>query len=327
MRRREFIAMMGGAAVALPVTAHAQQRPALPTVGFLNAGTPAQWAHLVAAFRKGLQDEGYTEGQNVAIEYRWAEGQYDRLPAMAAELVRSRVTVIASGGGQPVAAAAKAATTTIPIVFTAGDDPVKSGLVKSLNRPDGNVTGVGSFTLVTGSKRLGLLRDLINPASVAVLTNPGNPSSATETEDLQEVAKISGPRLLILNAIRESDLDTAFATMREQQANGLIVQSGGLFTSQREKVVALATRFAVPAIYAQREFADIGGLMSYGVSFPDVYRQLGVYTGRILKGEKPANLPVLQPTKFEFVINLKTARTLGIAVSSGLLAIADEVIE
>ena len=326
MKRREFITLLGGAAAAWPLAARSQQ-PTMPVIGFLNGGSAAQWAHLVVAYRRGLSETGYVEGRNVAIEFRWAEGQYDLLPAMAADLVRRRVTVIASGGGDPPALAAKGATTTIPIVFTSGGDPVKSGLVKSLNRPDGNVTGVGSFTLVTGSKRLGLLRELVRPVTVAVLTNPDNPSSHIEMEDLQSAAKIYDQRLLVLNATSEPDINSAFTTLQEQQAGGLLVQSNPLFTSQREKIVMLAAHHAVPTIYAQREFADIGGLMSYGVSFPDVYRQLGVYTGKILKGEKPANLPVLQPTKFEFIINLKTVKTLGLTIPSDVLAIADEVIE
>jgi putative ABC transport system substrate-binding protein len=326
MRRRKFIKLMSGGAVAWPLAARAQQT-AKPVIGFINAGSAAQWAHLVAAFRKGLQEVGYTEGQNVVIEYRWAEGNYDRLPTMVADLVRRRVNVITSGGGTPAALAAKEATASIPIVFTSGGDPVKSGLVKSLNRPDGNITGVGSFALVTGSKRLGVLRELAHPITVAALTNPGNPSSDIEMQDLQIAAKIYGQRLLVLDAASEGDINTAFIALREQQADGLLVQSGSLFTSLREKIVEQAARRAVPTIYAQREFVDIGGLMSYGVSFPDVYRQLGIYTGRILKGEKPMDLPVLQPTKFEFIINRKTAKALGVEFPPTLLAIADEVIE
>jgi putative ABC transport system substrate-binding protein len=246
---------------------------------------------------------------------------------MAADLVRRRVTVIASGGGDPPALAAKGATTTIPIVFTSGGDPVKSGLVKSLNRPDGNVTGVGSFTLVTGSKRLGVLRELVHPVTVAVLADPANPSGHIEMEDLQRAAKIYNERLLVLNVTNELEINSAFDTLGEQQVGGLLVPSGALFTSQREKLVEQAARHAVPTIYAQREFVDVGGLMSYGVSFPDVYRQLGAYTGRVLKGEKPADLPVLQPTKFEFIINLKTANALGLEFPPTLLALADNVIE
>jgi len=326
MRRREFIKVIGCAAAAWPRAASAQQL-AMPVIGFINAGSAVQWAHLVAAFRKGLQEVGYTDGKNVLIEYRWAESHYDRLPEMAADLVRRRVAVIASGGGDAPALAAKEATATIPIVFTAGGDPVKSGLVKSLNRPDGNITGVGSFTLVTGSKRLGVLRELVRPVTVAALTDPRNPSSDIEMKDLQSAAKIYGQRLLVLTVTSETDINSAFDTMGEQRADGLVVPSGALFTSQREKIVEQAARHAVPTIYAQREFVDIGGLMSYGVSFPDVYRQLGVYTGRILKGEKPADLPVLQPTKFEFIINRKTAKVLGLEFPPTLLATADEVIE
>ena len=325
MRRREFITLLGGAAAVWPLAARAQQ-PTMPVIGFLNAGTSKQWAHLAAAFRKGLQETGYTEGKDVAIEYRWAEDQLDRLPPMAAELASRRVTVIASGGGDSPALAAKTATTTIPIVFTTAD-PVGTGLVKSLSRPEGNVTGVASFTVVTATKRFGLLRELKRPDTVAVLTNPGNRTSRIEIEELQKAAAIHGERLLVLNATSELDINSAFSTLREQGAGGLLVQSGPLFTAQREKIVALAARYAVPTIYAQREFVDIGGLMSYGVSFLDIYRQVGIYTGRILKGDKPADLPVLQPTKFEFVINLKTAKALGLSIPSGVLAIADEAIE
>jgi putative ABC transport system substrate-binding protein len=326
MRRREFIKVIAGSAVtAWPLVARAQQ-PTMPVIGFLNAGTSIQWAHLAAAFREGLQETGYTEGKNVAIEYRWAEDQPDRLPPMAAELASRRVTVIASGGGDVSALAAKAATTTIPIVFTTGD-PIGSGIVKSLNRPEGNVTGVASFTVVTATKRFGLLRELKRLDTVAVLTNPGNRGSRIEIEELQKAAAVHGVRLLVFSATSELDINSAFSTLREQEAGGLLVQSGLLFTAQREKIVALAVRYAIPTIYAQREFVDIGGLMSYGVSFLDIYRQVGIYTGRILKGDKPADLPVLQPTKFEFVINLKTAKALGLGIPSGVMAIVDEAIE
>jgi putative ABC transport system substrate-binding protein len=326
MKRREFLSVLGGAAAGWPVVARAQH-PAMPVIGFLNAGSAAQWAHLVAAFRRGLQEIGYTEGQNVAIEYRWAEGRYDRLSEMAADLVRRQVTVIACGGGDPPAIATKKLTTTIPITFTSGGDPVKSGLVQSLNRPGGNITGITSLVLATGSKRLGILRELVRPDTVAALTNPTNPASLIEIEDLQTAAKVYGQRLLALDAVHEQDIDTAFARIDEQKVGGLLVQSGALFTGQRTKIVTLAAHHAVPSIFAQREFANIGGLMSYGVSFPDIYRQLGVYTARIIKGEKPANLPVLQPTKFEFVVNLKTAKALGLEFHAQLLATANEVIE
>ena len=326
MRRREFVTLLGGTVVVWSFAARAQQ-PAMPVIGFINAGSAPQWAHLVAAFRKGLQEVGFTEGQNAVIEYRWAEGKYDRLPTMAADLVRRGVTVIASGGGDLPALAAMEATKTIPIVFTSGGDPVKSGLVKSLNRPGGNITGVGSFTLVTGSKRLGVLHELMHPATVAVFSDPQNPSGHIEMEDLQSTAKIYNQRLLVLNITSAADINSAFDTIGEQHAGSLVVPSGALFTSQREKIVELAARHAIPTIFAQREFVDIGGLMSYGVSFPDVYRQLGVYTGRVLKGEKPTDLPVLQPTKFEFIINLKTVKALGLEFPPTLLATADEVIE
>jgi len=323
--RRELITLVGGA-VAWPVTGWAQQ-PAMPVIGFLNAGSALQWAHLVASFRTGLKETGYIEGQNVLIEYRWAEGQHNRLPELAADLVRRQVTVIASGGGIPPVLAAKAATNTIPIVFTSGSDPVASGLVTSLNRPESNITGVVSFVRVTGSKRLSLLRELVQPATVATLTNPGNPGGDAEVDDMQHAANIYGQRLLVLKATSETDIDAAFTALLEQRAGGLLVQSDSSFVNWREKIVALAARHAVVAIYGQREFVDVGGLMSYGVSYPEIYRQLGVYTARVLKGEKPADLPVLQPTKFEFVLNLKAAKVLGVKISDNLLSLFDEVVE
>jgi len=325
MKRRSFITLLGGAS-AWPIAARAQQ-PVMPVIGFLNAGSATQWAHLVAAFRTGLQEAGYIEGQNVLIEYRWAEGQHDRLPELAADLVRRQVTVIASGGGNPPALAAKAATDTISIVFTSGSDPVESGLVKSLNRPERNITGVVSFVRVTGAKRLGLLRELVRPATVATLTNPRNPGGNAEVEDMRHAANIYGQRLLVLKATSEAEIDSAFTALLEQQAGGLLVQSDSSFVSWREKIVALAARHAVVAIYGQREFVSVGGLMSYGVSYSEVYRQLGIYTARVLKGATPADLPVLQPTKFEFVINLKAAKALGVKISDNLLSLADEVIE
>jgi putative ABC transport system substrate-binding protein len=325
VKRREFITLLGGAAT-WPLAARAEQS-AMPVIGFLNAGSAAQWVHLVAAFRTGLEEVGYIEGQNVLIEYRWAEGQHDRLPELAADLVQRQVTVIASGGGDPPALAAKAATNTIPIVFTSGSDPVESGFVKSLNRPDTNITGVVSFVRVTGAKRLGLLRELVQPAIVATLTNPKNPAGNAEVEDIRHAANTYGQRLLVLTATSESDIDVAFATLLKQKAGGLLVQSDSSFVSWREKIVALAARHAVVAMYGLREFVSVGGLMSYGVSYREVYRQLGIYTARVLKGAKPADLPVLQPTKFEFVINFKAAKVLGLTISDNLLTLADEVIE
>ena len=323
MQRREFITLLRGAA-AWPLTARAQQPP-MPVIGFLNGGSAAKWAHLVAAYRKGLNETGYADGQNVAIEYRWVEGQWDRLPAMAADLVRRHVTVIASGGG--TALAAKAATATIPIVFTAGDDPVKSGIVSSLNRPEGNVTGVSSFVTPIASKRLDLLRQVAPSALIGVLANQNNPGSRSDLAEVERAAQVQAQQLLVLNASSERDIETAFATLVDRRAGALLVCNDSFFTASREQIVALAARHAVPTIYIQREYAEIGGLISYGIDFREVYRQLGIYTGRILKGAKPAELPILLPTKFELLINLKTAKTLGLTVPITLLALVDEVIE
>jgi putative ABC transport system substrate-binding protein len=326
MQRREFITLLGGTA-AWPLVARAQQ-PALPVIGFLHAGAPAPQANSVAAFRKGLGEAGYVEGRNVAIEYRWAEGQYDRLAGLAADLARRQVAVI-FGGGPPAAAAAKAATTTIPIVFTSGDDPVKSGLVESLNRPGGNVTGVYLFLTGLEARKLGLLRELVPQVKmIAALINPNN-SSAPETQsrDLQAAARTIGLQIQIFNASSERDIAAAFASIAQLRAGALLVGADVFFSNQREQIVALTARHAIPAIYELREFAAAGGLMSYGTSLADGYRQAGIYTGRALRGDKPADMPVVQPTKFEFVINLKTAKTLGLEFPPGMLAIADEVIE
>jgi putative tryptophan/tyrosine transport system substrate-binding protein len=326
MRRRSFITLLGGAAV-WPLAARAQQ-PALPVIGFLSSASPEPFAHLTAAFRQGLSEVGYVEGRNVAIEYRWAEGQYNRLPVFAADLVRQQVAVIVSLGGSVAAVAAKAATTTIPIVFNSGGDPVKFGLVASLNQPGGNVTGVSLLAAALGEKRLGLIHDLIPGAAViAVMANPNNPNAEPEVSDVLAAARIIGKQVKVFQAGNERGIDATFASIIEQRIGVLATATDPFFNSRRDQIVALAARHALPTLYDVREFAAAGGLMSYGTSLTDAYRQVGVYTGRILKGAKPADLPVVQASKFELVINAETARMLGLDVPAALLARADEVIE
>jgi len=306
----------------------AGQQPAMPVVGYLANSTPSGFAHFVAAFRQGLAELGYVEGRTVAIEYRWAEGRHDRLPGFVADLIARRASVIMATGGSAPALAAKAATTTIPIVFTGGADPVKIGLVASLSRPGGNATGVVNIEVELTTKRLELLRELVPTAAlIAVLFNPANPDAERQVVEVQRAAQTLGQQISVFNARSEGQFDAAFAAIVEQRAGALFVSGDPLFTSGRARLVALTAQHAIPTSYSFRDFPLAGGLMSYGADLLDVHRQAGVYAGRLLKGEKPADLPVLQPTKFNFVINQKTAKALGIEVPAKLLAVADEVIE
>ncbi len=327
MQRREFITLLGGAAVAWPLAARAQQ-PAMPVVGFIRNGTAEANARYVAAFRKGLSETGYVEGQNVIVEYHWLEGQYDRLPPLMADLVRRQVAVIATPGIMP-SLAAKTATATIPIVFGVSEDPVRLGLVASLARPGGNTTGINFFVAEVAAKRLRLLHDLVPKAGrIAVLLNPASAANAEVTlRDVQEAAPTIGLQIRIHNASTIGEIDAAFATLAHEHPDALFVGSDAFFTSRRGQFVTLTAVNKTPAAYANRDFVEAGGLMSYGTDIADMFHQVGVYTSKILKGAKPADLPVMQSTKFEFVINLQTARALGIEVPPGLLSIADEVIE
>ena len=327
MRRRKFITLAGGAVTAWPLAARAQQ-PAIPVIGFLHSGSPGPFTSYVAAFRRGLGEAGYIEGRNAHIAFRWADGRNDRVPGLAADLVDRRVTVIVAAGGGPSVLAAKAATATIPIVFTFGGDPVKAGLVDSFNRPGGNITGVSWFSIDLGPKRLGLLLELLpNTTIIALLVNPNNVEVGSQPGDVLQAARKLNRQLYVLNASTEKEIDTAFATLVQQRAEALVVGGDPFFNSRREQFVALAARHALPAIYPTREFAAAGGLMSYGNSVTEAYRQAGIYTGRILKGAKPADLPVMLPTKFELVVNLKTANALGLTVPNSMQLLADEVIE
>jgi putative ABC transport system substrate-binding protein len=325
MNRRAFISLFSGAA-AWPLAARAQQT-AIPVIGFLNSASPEAFGSYVDAFLIGLNEAGFVEGRNLAIEYRWARGRYAQLPSLAAELVEHKVAVIAASG-EPAVLAARAATSTVPIVFLIGGDPVRLGLVAGFNRPAGNVTGVTILTLTLDMKRLGLLREaLASAATIAVLVNPNFPGSEARTGDVQQAARNIGQELVITVARDEAEIEKAFADFERRRPDALLVAGDPFFNARRDQIVALAARYAVPAIYEWRDFAVAGGLMSYGTQLPDLYRQQGSYAGRILKDAKPAELPVLQPTKFEFVINLKTAKALGLEIPDRLLALADEVIE
>jgi putative ABC transport system substrate-binding protein len=326
MRRREFITLLGGAvAFGLPLAARAQQ-PAMPVIGFLRSTSPADSAHLVVAFRQGLKEAGFVEGQNVAIEYRWANNQLDNLPALAADLVRRQLAVIvANVTSLP---AVKATATTIPIVFMTGSDPVRDGLVANLNRPGGNLTGAVFFSDELGTKRLELLRQIMpRAAAIGVLMNSNNPGPVEERRNLEAAASKINQDLFVLDVDSDDDLEPAFAAFAQHRIGALLIGSGAFMFAHRERLVTLAARQALPAIYPQREYVTASGLMSYGTSTSDAYRQVGIYAGRILKGEKPGDLPIMRPTKFEFVINLRTAKALGLDIPPTLLALADEVIE
>ena len=328
MRRRDFLGVLGTAAIGWPLAARAQQH-ALPVVGFVHSQSfDTTGTERLREFRQGLKDTGHVDKENVTIEARWAEGRYDRLPSLVAELVNRNVSVIAATGGTEPVSAGKKATSTIPIVFITGADPVALGLVTSLSRPEGNLTGVTSFTRQLGPKQLGLLQTIIPSASViAELVNRNQIDAEVELKDIQEAARTSGLRILPISISSESDLEKAFATLTSERANGLLIGGGAFFSAHRVQIAVLAARHAIPTIYSSRDMTVAGGLLSYGASLPDLYRQVGVYAGKILNGAKPADMPILQPTRFELVINLNTAKALGLAIPSGVMTIADEVIE
>jgi putative ABC transport system substrate-binding protein len=327
MRRREFISLLGGSVVARPLAARAQQ-PGMPIIGFLNSTSPQAWASFLAAFLQGLKQAGYADGQNVAIEYRWGQNQSDRLPHLAAELVRLPVSVIVASGGDHVVQAAKNAEPTRPIVSTFGFDPVANGLVVGLNRPGGNITGVSVFSTVLIAKRVELLRELVpNAATVAFLVNPTNPSAAADAKDFEAAAQTLSERVIVLNAASEHACEAAFAELARRGAGALAIQSDPFYNSVIGLLIGLAKRYAVPVMYTRREFTAAGGLISYGSSLTEAYRQLGIYTGQILKGAKPADLPILLPSRFELVVNLTTAKALGIEVPVSLMVRADEMID
>ena len=327
MNRRELITLLGGAAATWPIAARAQQ-PATPVIGFLGSASAEPSAGFLAMFRSGLEETGYVEGQNVTIEYRWAENQYDRLPGLAADLVRRRVSVIVASGGPVTPTAAKAATSTIPIVFTATSDPVKLGLVASLSRPEGNVTGTSAFTVELDAKRMEVLREMVPAARViGAFVNPTRTDADAQSRAVEDAARALSWEVRILNAESEAGIDAAFASVLEQKISALVVGADPFFNNHRVKIVRLAERHALPAIYMNREFVTVGGLASYGTNIGIGYRQAGIYAGQILKGARPADLPVVQPTKYELIINLKTAQALGLDIPPTLLVRADEVIE
>jgi len=327
MKRRQFITLLGGAAVAWPLAAHAQQQ-GMPVIGFLSSRSPAESGSALAAFRQGLGQAGYFEGKNVTIEYRWAEGQYDRLPALAAELVARKVTVMAAVGGEPSGLAAKAATATIPIVCSLGGDAVEAGLVDSLNRPGGNITGVTLMAQEMGPKRLEFAHQLVpNGNALAALVNPKYPLALAEARDMQAAARSLGLQLAVLDASTQNEIDAAFAGLVRHKVDALLINTDPFLLGQREQIVQLAARTNVPAMYFLSDFVEAGGLMSYGPKVANSYRQAGIYVGRILKGEKVDELPFVLPTRFDLVINLRTARTLGLEIPTGLLIRADEIIE